>query len=181
MRSPTRCADNSHTVPRGRTEPRLREIGAHELPRHQEFHARPEHHLFYAQRTHNDRSPSREQQSRPKDGIVGCGGAQPPTVDTGHGRLLSRRLRGRNRRSHHSTVPICPRASDIALSRRQRGFKSRRVRDALIATDQIEHAQRLRWAAFEDRLSEDVLAEERAMEHAHRFRNFPIALHFFHE
>ena len=67
--------------------------------------------------------------------------------------------------------------------------------DALAAADQGEHAQRLRWAAFEARLSverlrsylkalpdfEDVLAEERAMEHALRFRNFSLALHFFHE
>ena len=67
--------------------------------------------------------------------------------------------------------------------------------DALVATGQVEHAQRLRWAAFEERLSverlrsylkalpdfEDVLAEDRAMEHALRFRNFSIALHFFHE
>jgi hypothetical protein len=67
--------------------------------------------------------------------------------------------------------------------------------DALIATGQTKHAQDLRWAAFEERLSvqrlrsylkalpdfEDVLAEERALEHALRFRNFPIALHFFHE
>jgi hypothetical protein len=67
--------------------------------------------------------------------------------------------------------------------------------DALNATGQDEHAQLLRWAAFENRLSvgrlrsylkalpdfEDGLAEERAMEHALHFRNFPIALHFFHE
>ena len=67
--------------------------------------------------------------------------------------------------------------------------------DALAAADQGAHAQRLRWAAFEDRLSverlrsylmalpdfEDVLAEERAMEHALHFRNFSVALHFFHE
>jgi hypothetical protein len=67
--------------------------------------------------------------------------------------------------------------------------------DALVATGQVEHAQRLRWAAFEARLSverlrsylkalpdfEDVLAEERAMEHALHFRNFSLALHFFHE
>ena len=67
--------------------------------------------------------------------------------------------------------------------------------DALDASGQVEHAQRLRWAAFEDRLSverlrsylkalpgfEDVLAEERAMEHALHFRNFSIALHFFHK
>ena len=67
--------------------------------------------------------------------------------------------------------------------------------DALAATGQVEHAQRLRWAAFEDRLSverlrsylkalpdfEDVLAEERAMQHALRFPNFSVALYFFHE
>ena len=67
--------------------------------------------------------------------------------------------------------------------------------DALVATGQTRLAQELRWAAFEDRLSvdrlrsylkalpdfEDVLAEERAMEHALHFRNFAVALHFFHE
>jgi hypothetical protein len=67
--------------------------------------------------------------------------------------------------------------------------------DALEAISQVERAQQLRWAAFEERLSverlrsylkalpdfEDVLAEERAMEHALHFRNFAIALHFFHE
>ncbi len=67
--------------------------------------------------------------------------------------------------------------------------------DALVATGQIEHAQRLRWAAFEDRLSverlrsylkalpdfEDVLVEDRAMEHALRFPSFSAALHFFHK
>ena len=66
--------------------------------------------------------------------------------------------------------------------------------DALDATGQAEHVQRLRWAAFEGRLSverlraylkalpdfDDVLAEERAMEHALRFRDFATALHFFH-
>jgi hypothetical protein len=66
---------------------------------------------------------------------------------------------------------------------------------ALDATGQVEHAQRLRWAAFEDHLSverlrsylkalpdfEDVLAEDRAMEHALHFPNFSLALHFFHE
>jgi hypothetical protein len=66
--------------------------------------------------------------------------------------------------------------------------------DALDATGRSEEAQRLRWAAFEERLSvdrlrahlralpdfEDVAAEERAMEHALGFRNFPVALHFFH-
>jgi hypothetical protein len=67
--------------------------------------------------------------------------------------------------------------------------------DALVATGQVEHAQKLRWAAFEEHLSverlrsylkalpdfDDVLAEERAMEHALRFRNFSAALHFFHD
>jgi hypothetical protein len=66
--------------------------------------------------------------------------------------------------------------------------------DALDATGQAEHAQRLRWTAFEERLSverlraylkalpdfEDVLAEERAMEHALGFRSFSTALHFLH-
>jgi hypothetical protein len=66
--------------------------------------------------------------------------------------------------------------------------------DALAATGQAEKAQGLRWAAFEERLSverlraylkalpdfDDVLAEERAMEHALRFRDFATALHFFH-
>jgi hypothetical protein len=66
--------------------------------------------------------------------------------------------------------------------------------DALEAVGRAEEAQRLRWAAFEERLSverlrahlkalpdfEDVAAEERAMEHALRFRGFPAALHFFH-
>ena len=66
--------------------------------------------------------------------------------------------------------------------------------DALDATGQTEHAQRLRWAAFEERLSaerlradlkaapdfKDVLAEERAMEHALVFRSFSTALHFLH-
>ena len=66
--------------------------------------------------------------------------------------------------------------------------------DALDATGKAEHAQRLRWAAFEERLSvdrlraylkalpgfDDVLAEERAMEHALGFRDFATALHFFH-
>jgi Arc/MetJ-type ribon-helix-helix transcriptional regulator len=65
-------------------------------------------------------------------------------------------------------------------------------RDALVATGQVEHAQRLRWAAFEARLTverlrsylkalpdfEDVLAEERAMEHALRFRNFSLCTSF---
>jgi hypothetical protein len=66
--------------------------------------------------------------------------------------------------------------------------------DALDATGQSERAQRLRWVAFEDRLSverlraylkalsgfDDVVAEERAMEHALGFRDFATALHFFH-
>jgi len=64
--------------------------------------------------------------------------------------------------------------------------------DALDAAGQSERAQRLRWAAFEERLSverlrtylkalpdfDDVLAEERAMAHALAFRSFPTALHF---
>ncbi|MBV8505068.1 MAG: hypothetical protein JOZ11_04575 [Alphaproteobacteria bacterium] len=66
--------------------------------------------------------------------------------------------------------------------------------EALDATGRGEHAQRLRWAAFEERLSaerlraylqklpdfEDVLAEERAMDHALAFRNFSTALYFLH-
>jgi hypothetical protein len=66
--------------------------------------------------------------------------------------------------------------------------------DALDATGQAERAQGLRWAAFEERLSverlrgylkalpdfDDVVAEERAMEHALGFRDFATALHFFH-
>jgi hypothetical protein len=66
--------------------------------------------------------------------------------------------------------------------------------DALDATGQVEKAQGLRWAAFEERLSverlraylkalpdfDDVLAEERAMQHALGFRDFSTALHFFH-
>lgn len=65
--------------------------------------------------------------------------------------------------------------------------------EALEATDQREQAQRLRWAAFEERLSstqlraylkrlpdfEDVEAEERAMRHALGFRSFSAALDFF--
>jgi hypothetical protein len=60
--------------------------------------------------------------------------------------------------------------------------------DALVATGEIEHAQQLRWAAFKDRLSverlrsylnalpdfDDVLAEERAMDHALRFRVYRL-------
>jgi len=66
--------------------------------------------------------------------------------------------------------------------------------DGLEATGRAEHAQRSRWAAFEERLSverlrsylkalpdfDDVLAEERAMAHALGFRDFSSALHFFH-
>lgn len=66
--------------------------------------------------------------------------------------------------------------------------------EALDATGQAGHAQRLRWAAFEERLSaerlraylkalpdfDDVVAEDRAMEHALGFREFSTALHFFH-
>jgi hypothetical protein len=66
--------------------------------------------------------------------------------------------------------------------------------DALDATGQAEKAQGLRWAAFKERLSverlrayvkalpdfDDVLAEERAMEHVLQFREFSAALHFFH-
>jgi hypothetical protein len=66
--------------------------------------------------------------------------------------------------------------------------------DALDATGQVEGAQRLRWVAFEERLSverlraylkalpdfDDVVAEERAMEHALGFGDFSTALHFFH-
>jgi hypothetical protein len=66
--------------------------------------------------------------------------------------------------------------------------------DALDTTGQAEHAQRLRWTAFEERLSverlraylkalpdfDDVIAEERAMEQALGFRDFSMALHFFH-
>ena len=65
--------------------------------------------------------------------------------------------------------------------------------DALDATDQAEQAQKLRWAAFEERLSskqlraylsklqdfEDVEAEERAMKHALGFKCFSAALDFF--
>jgi hypothetical protein len=67
--------------------------------------------------------------------------------------------------------------------------------EALDATGQAEQAQRLRWAAFEERLSstqlraylkrlpdfEDVEAEDRAMQHALGFRSFSAALHFFHD
>jgi hypothetical protein len=66
---------------------------------------------------------------------------------------------------------------------------------ALDATDQQEQAQRLRWAAVEERLSsthlrtylkrlpdfEDVEAEDRAMQHALSFRSFSVALNFFRE
>ena len=64
--------------------------------------------------------------------------------------------------------------------------------EALDATGQEEQAQRLRWAAFEERLSstrlraylkklpdfEDIEARERAMRHALGFRSFPAALDF---
>ena len=64
--------------------------------------------------------------------------------------------------------------------------------EALDAAGQEEQAQRLRWAAFEERLSsiqlraylkklpdfDDVEAEERAMRHALGFRSFPAALDF---
>jgi hypothetical protein len=64
--------------------------------------------------------------------------------------------------------------------------------EALDATGQGEEAQRLRWSAFEDRLSsiqlraylkrlpdfEDVEAEERAMKHALGFGSFAAALDF---
>jgi hypothetical protein len=65
--------------------------------------------------------------------------------------------------------------------------------DALDATGKKDAAQKARWAAFEERLSEeqlraflkrlpdfeDVEAEERAMKHALAFKSFPIALGFF--
>jgi hypothetical protein len=65
--------------------------------------------------------------------------------------------------------------------------------EALEATGQKDEAQRLRWAAFEERLStdqlraylkrrpdfEDVEAETRAMTYALGFRSFPAALGFF--
>jgi len=65
--------------------------------------------------------------------------------------------------------------------------------EALEATVKKDEAQRLRWAAFEQRLSvgqlraylkrlpdfEDVEAEERAMQHALGFRSFSAALGFF--
>lgn len=67
--------------------------------------------------------------------------------------------------------------------------------EALDATGQQEQAQRLRWAAFEERLSsthlraylkrlpdfEDVEAEERAMRYALGFGSLPVALNFFRE
>jgi hypothetical protein len=67
--------------------------------------------------------------------------------------------------------------------------------DALDATGQQQEAQRLRWAAFEQRLSltylraylkrlpdfEDVEAEDRAMRHALGFASFSSALNFFCE
>jgi hypothetical protein len=65
--------------------------------------------------------------------------------------------------------------------------------EALEATGRQDEAQRLRWAAFEERLSadrlrahlkrlpdfDDVEAEERAMKHALGFRSFSAALDFF--
>jgi hypothetical protein len=65
--------------------------------------------------------------------------------------------------------------------------------EALDATGHQAEAQKLRWAAFAERLSsarlraflkrlpdfEDVEAEERAMRHALGFHSFPAALHFF--
>ena len=67
--------------------------------------------------------------------------------------------------------------------------------EALDGTGQQEQAQRLRWAAFEERLSsthlraylkrlpdfEDVEAEDRAMQHALGFGSFSSALNFFWE
>ena len=67
--------------------------------------------------------------------------------------------------------------------------------DALDATSQQQEAQRLRWAAFEERLSsthlraylkrlsdfDDVEAEDRAMQHALGFGSFSSALNFFRE
>jgi hypothetical protein len=67
--------------------------------------------------------------------------------------------------------------------------------DALDATGHQQEAQRLRWAAFEKRLSltylraylkrlpdfEDVEAEDRAMQYALRFTSFSSALNFFCE
>ena len=67
--------------------------------------------------------------------------------------------------------------------------------EALDRTGQQEQAQRLRWAAFEERLSstylraylkrlpdfEDVEAEDRAMQHALGFSSFASALNFFRE
>lgn len=64
--------------------------------------------------------------------------------------------------------------------------------EALDATGQEEQSQRLRWAAFEERLSsiqlraylkklpdfEDVEAEERAMRYALGFKSFSVALDF---
>ena len=67
--------------------------------------------------------------------------------------------------------------------------------DALDATGQKERAQQIRWAAFEERLSvrrlrvylkslpdfEDIVAEEKALNHALGFKSFSSALHFFVE
>jgi hypothetical protein len=66
--------------------------------------------------------------------------------------------------------------------------------DALDAVGRTEDARRLRWKAFEERLSverlraylkalpdfEEVLAEQKAMEYALGFRSFSVALHFLH-
>ena len=65
--------------------------------------------------------------------------------------------------------------------------------EALEATGKKDEAQRLRWVAFEERLSadqlsaylkglpdfDDVEAEERAINHALGFRSFAVALGFF--
>ena len=67
--------------------------------------------------------------------------------------------------------------------------------EALDATGRHDEAQRLRWAAFEERLSttplraylkrlpdfEDVEAEDRAMQHALGFGSFAVALNFFRD
>jgi hypothetical protein len=67
--------------------------------------------------------------------------------------------------------------------------------DALLATDRKEEAQKVRWAGFERDLSaerlraylktlpdfEDVIAEDKAMDYALRFRNATSALNFFIE
>ncbi len=65
--------------------------------------------------------------------------------------------------------------------------------EALLATDRRDEAQRFRWSCFEHRLDadhlraylkelpdfEDVLAEEKALDHALAFPNFTTALAFF--